>query len=154
MPAFAAFLFLSCDKITGDGDDPSSKTDIKLVGSWNVIKYEAYDTRDSLIMTMTSQDSIYQSFYRFDFDVNCSSQTGLIVWVNGKPTLGMDYSYENSMIRFGGIEYAPADLSDLSLSFKTGFFAPTSWISGQRLKDPIDKVKVYCTKLVSQEQSF
>jgi len=155
----AVSLFSSCEKTNNGsgGDDPGSETDIKLVGNWTVVKYEALDNRDSVIMSITNSNEIQQSFHRFDFDVNCSSETGLICWVAGSPYIGMDYSYSSStaMIRFGDLEYAPASLSDTWLSFDTVTFVPVQWLEGgTRLKDGIDYVKVHCTKAVTQEQQY
>jgi len=155
--SMAVLAFSSCEKTSGGsgGDDPGSGTDIRLVGNWNVDKYEAHDGRDSVIMTITNPNEILKSFHRFDFDVNCSSQTGLICWVEGSMFIGMDYSYSSStsMIRFGDFEYAKASLSELELSFDTRTFVPTQWLEGgSRLKDGIDYVKVHCTKAVTLEQ--
>lgn len=130
--------------ISGSGDFDNSVVieDENIIGSWQVIKYEAFDRNEKLLDTATDEASIAATYSRFDFDTN-----GIMSLYAKGQRLTTNYAYYAS----GNLLFGESGLGETCKLDKTSFifdsdsFFPVGW----NTKYPANAggfYRVHCTR--------
>jgi len=145
----STITMFSCDKISGSGgsDTPTVITDPLLIGTWNVVKYEALDKSFAVIKTETGSGTINATYYKFVFDENGRMQC----WYNlaAGQCISTSYSYLSLYgdLLFGDTGQASVTtLNETSLVFESTSFAPNDWYEDTNILT----FRVTCTKQAAQ----
>lgn len=150
------FLFLtSCDGLVGEIDpqaffDPGQTvvtTDSNILGTWDVVKYEACNIKGKIIKTETDVQAIHGTYWRFVMAV-----TGdLALWWGAYdvPSVTTRFSYNKAAGLFYYGEYGCGEVETLtedSFVFLSTDFFPAAWA-----EDPaVTNVRVFLKKADSK----